>query len=180
MDLETVFSTLVTSDRDPGRVENEFAETVSAIIKYVGMTTRTMENILSLLRLPQKISDAVKTGAIPVSQGYILAVNLENPGLMTVFESILANPVTNKRLTELLKKAAQADTATPEEAPSLFHAGQTLTNRLEDGKVRYDLIELENLRLFFLSVIEVIDRAKAGGGTAKEPDPPPGKKKLIA
>ena len=183
MDLETVFSTLVTYDRDAERVENEFAETVSAIIKYVGMTTRTMENILSLLRLPQKISDAVQTGAVPVSQGYILAADLENLGLMTVFESILANPVTNKRLTELLKKAAQADTATPEEAPSPFQsvytAGQTLTNRLEDGKVRYDLIELENLRLFFLSVIEVIDRAKAGGGTAKEPEPPPDKKKRI-
>jgi len=67
MDLETVFSTLVTYDRDPGRVENEIAETVSAIIKYVGMTTRTMENIMSLLTLPQKIRDAVKTGAVPVS-----------------------------------------------------------------------------------------------------------------
>lgn len=40
-------------------------------------------------------------------------------------------------------------------------------------KVRYDLTELENLRLLFLSVIEVIERAKTGGGTAKEPDPPP-------
>jgi hypothetical protein len=55
-----------------------------------------------------------------------------------------------------------------------------LTKRLEDGKVRYDLVELENLRLFFLSVIEVIDRTKADGGTAKEPEPPPDKKKLIA
>jgi hypothetical protein len=147
------------------------------------MTTRTIENILSLLTLPQEIRDSVKTGAVPVSQGYILAANLDNPGLMTVFESILANPVTNKRLTELLKKAAQADTSPPEEAPSPFQsvytAGETLTKRLEDGKVRYDLIELENLRLFFVSVIEVIDRAKAGGGTAKEPEPSPGKKKRI-
>jgi len=57
---------------------------------------------------------------------------------------------------------------------------KTLTNRLEDGKVRYDLVEMENLRLFFLSVIEVIDRARAGGGTAKEPEPPPGKKMSLA
>lgn len=40
------------------------------------------------------------------SQGYIFAANLENPGLMTVFESVPANLVTNKRLTELLEKAA--------------------------------------------------------------------------
>jgi len=70
------------------------------------------------------------------------------------------------------------------EPPSPFQpvytAGQTLTNRMEDGKVRYDLIELENLHLFFLSVIEVIDRAKAGGGTAREPDPPPGTKMNLA
>ena len=33
---------------------------------------------------------------------------------------------------------------------------------MEDGKVRYDLVELENVRLFFLSVIELIDRAKVG------------------
>ena len=184
MDLETVFSTLVTYDRDPERVENEFAATVAAIMNYVGMKTRSIENILSLLRLPTEIGDAVKTGAVPVSQGYILAANLDNPGLMSVFESILANPVTNKRLTELLKKAAQADTATPEEAPSpfqsVYNAGQTLTKRLEDGKVSYDLVELENLRLFFVSVIEVIERAKAGGGTAKEPEPPPAKKKILA
>lgn len=184
MDLATVCSTLITYGRDPERVENGFAETVSAISKIAGTTPRTIQNLLSLLILPQKISDAIKTGAVPVSQGYILAANLENPGLMTVFESILANPVTNKRLTELLKKAAQADTATPEEAPSPFQsvytAAHTLTNRLEDGKVRYDLIELENLHLFFLSVIEVIERAKAGGGTAKEPEPPPGKKLNLA
>ena len=184
MDMETVFSTLVTYDRDPERVENEFAATVAAIMNYAGMKTRTIENILLLLRLPNEISDAVKTGAIPVSQGYILAANLNNPGLMTVFESILENPVTNKRLTELLKKATQTDTDTPTEAPSPFQsvytAGETLTKHLEDGKVRYDLVELENLRLFFLSVIEVIDRAKAGGGTAKEPEPPPGKKKSLA
>jgi ParB family transcriptional regulator, chromosome partitioning protein len=180
MELEAVFSTLVTCDRDPARVENEFAETVSAISKYVGMTTRTIENLLSLLTLPQEICDAVKTGAVPVSQGYILAANVENPGLMAVFESILANPVTNKRLTELLKKAGQTDPPAPTEPTSPFRpvyvAAQKLANCLENGEFRYDLAELENLRLFFLSVIEVIERAKAGGGTAKEPELPPEKK----
>jgi hypothetical protein len=115
-------------------------------------------------------------GVVPVSQGYILAANLEHPGLMTVFEGILADPVTNIRLTELLKKAAEAGTAPPAEAPSPFRsiytAGETLTNRLLDGKVRYDINELENLHLYFLSVIEVIERAKAGGWTAKAPEPP--------
>jgi hypothetical protein len=38
----------------------------------------------------------------------------------------------------------------------------------------------EMLRLFFVSVIEVIERAKTGGGTAKEPEPSPAKKKRLA
>jgi hypothetical protein len=63
---------------------------------------------------------------------------------------------------------------------SVYAAGGTLTKRLEDGKVRYDLAELENLRLFFLSVIEMIEKVKAGSGTAKEPDPLPAGKRRIA
>ena len=184
MDLDAVMNNLILYDRADQRVPDEVVATVATISKIAGIKTRTLQNVMSLLRLPQKIGDAVKTGAVPVSQGYILAADLENPGLMSVFESILENPVTNKRLTELLKKAAQAGTATPEETPSSFQsvytAGQTLTNRLEDGKVSYDLVELENLRLFFISLIEVIERAKAGGGTAKEPEPPPAKKKILS
>jgi ParB family chromosome partitioning protein len=183
MDLDAIMNNLILYDRADQRVPDEVVATVATISKIAGIKTRTIQNVLLLLRLPPKISDAVKTGAVPVSQGYILAANLENPGLMTVFESILENPVTNKRLTELLKKAAQADTAPPEEAPSPFQsvytAAQTLTNRLADGKVLYDLVELENLRLLFVSVIEVIEKAKAGGGTAKEPEPSPAKKKRI-
>jgi len=184
MDTDGIINELISLRRDEKRVANEFALTVSAIAKIAGISTATMQNLLSLLTLPLQIRDAVKTGAVPVSQGYILAANLSNPGLMSVFESILENPVTNKRLTELLKKAAQANTETPAEPPSPFQsvytAGQTLTNRLLDGKVRYDLAELENLHMYFLSVIEVIDKAKAGGGTAKEPEPTPAKKRLLA
>ena len=105
MDLDAVMNNLILYDRADQRVPDEVVATVATISKIAGIKTRTLQNILSLLRLPQKIGDAVKTGAVPVSQGYILAADLENPGLMSVFESILENPVTNKRLTELLKKA---------------------------------------------------------------------------
>jgi uncharacterized ParB-like nuclease family protein len=180
LDLDGVINNLILYGREDQRVTDEVVATVATISKIAGMKTRTLQNVISLLRLPQEIGDAVKTGAVPVSQGYILATNLENPGLMTVFEDILANPVTNTRLTELLKKADQADPPAPAESASPFRsvytAGQTLSNRLLDGKVRYDLTELENLHLYFLSLIEVIEKAKVGGGTAKEPEPPPEKK----
>ena len=117
------------------------------------------------------------------SQGYIFDANLENPGLMTVFESVLANPVTNKRLAELLKKAAQGDAEPTEEVPapfkSLYGTIQTTTNRLESGKVIYDVIELENLLLQLRSLIDLVERAKAGGGTAAEATPPAGGKKPV-
>ena len=41
---------------------------------------------------------------------------------MTVFESVLANPVTNRRLTELLKKAAEGGEAQAEDAPAPFNS----------------------------------------------------------
>jgi hypothetical protein len=177
MDLDGVINNLILYDRADQRLPDEVVATVATISRIAGMKTRTLQNVISLLRLPQEIRDAVKTGAVPVSQGYILAANLENPGLMTVFGGILANPVTNRRLTELLKKADQADAPAPTEPASPFRpvytAAQKLANCLENGEFRYDLDELENLRLFFLSMIEVIERAKAGGGTAKEPDSPP-------
>jgi ParB-like chromosome segregation protein Spo0J len=180
LDLDGVINNLILYERADQRLPDEVVETVSTISKITGATSRSIQNILLLLRLPQEIRDAVKTGAIHISQGYLLAANLENPGLMAVFESILANPVTNKRLTELLKKADQADAPAPTEPASPFRyvytAAQKLANCLENGEFRYDLDELENLRLFFLSVIEVIDRAKAGGGTAKESDTPPEEK----
>lgn len=185
MDLDGVINCLILCDRADQRVPDEVVATVATISKISGMKTRTLQNIILLLRLPEEIKDAVRTEAVSVSQGYILAANLDNPGLMTVFESILEHPVTNDRLKELLKKTAQADATAPADPPSPFQpiytAGQALTKRLEDGKVRYDLIELENLRLFFLSMAEMLDRAKAGGGTLKEPDPSAGgKKKRIA
>jgi hypothetical protein len=90
-------------------------------------------------------------GEIGVSQGYLFAANLENPGLMTIFESVLANPVTNRRLTELLIKATEGGEARAEEAPAPFNSLhgtiRTAVNRMESGKVRYDVIARENLLL---------------------------------
>jgi hypothetical protein len=86
-------------------VPGDIVETVSTISKIAGTKARSIENLLSLLKLSLEIRESVKKGEIGISQGYLFAANFENPGLMTVFEGVLANPVTNRRLTELLKKA---------------------------------------------------------------------------
>jgi hypothetical protein len=92
MDLGGVTSALLTYDRDQGRVKNAFAETVSAIIKSFGKTTRSIENWLSLLKLPAEFQSALKEGTLPVSQGYIFASNLDNPSLMKIFNDVLEKP----------------------------------------------------------------------------------------
>ncbi|MCX5820009.1 MAG: ParB/RepB/Spo0J family partition protein [Deltaproteobacteria bacterium] len=185
MDLDQMSTVLMQYKLDPARVENEYGPTVGPIVKLAGVSISSMQNLLSLLRLPPEIRDSVKKGEIGVSQGYLFAANLENPGLMTVFEGVLANPVTNKRLTELLKKAAEGGEAQAEEAPapfnSLYGTIRTAVNSLESGKVRYDVIELENLLLQLKSLIYTVEKAKAGGGTAAEPTPPAaGKKPVLA
>jgi ParB family chromosome partitioning protein len=80
MAVSTVMNDLILHERADQRVSNEVVETVSTISKITGITPRSIQIILSLLILPPKIRDAVKTGAVPVSQGYILAANLVNPG----------------------------------------------------------------------------------------------------
>jgi ParB family chromosome partitioning protein len=185
MDLDQVSTVLLQYKVDPARVENEYGTTVGPIVKWSGVSISSMQNLLSLLKLPLEIRDSVKKGAIGVSQGYIFADNLENPGLMTVFENVLANLVTNRRLTELLKKATEGGEAQAEDAPapfnSLYGTIRTAVNRLESGKVRYGVIELENLLLQLKSLIYTVEKAKAGGGTAAEPTPPAaGKKPVLA
>jgi ParB-like chromosome segregation protein Spo0J len=185
MDLDAVMNDLILYDREDQRVPGEIVATVATISKIAGIKARSIQNVLSLLRLPPEIQDSVKKGEIGVSQGYLFAANLENPGLMTVFESVLANPVTNKRLTELLKKAAEGGEAQAEEVPapfnSLYGTIRTAVNRLESGKVLYDVIELENLLLQLKSLIYTVEKAKAGGGTAAEPTlPAAGKKPILA
>jgi hypothetical protein len=185
MDLDAIMNDLILYDREDQRVPGDIVATVATISKIAGIKARSIQNVLSLLRLPPEIQDSVKKGAIGVSQGYLFAANLENPGLMTVFESVLASPVTNRRLTELLKKAAEGGEAQTEEAPapfnSLYGTIRTAVNRLESGKVLYDVIELENLLLQLKSLIYTVEKAKAGGGTAAEPTPPAaGKKPILA
>jgi len=108
MDLGWIINALLNYDRDPGRVKNEFAETVSAIIKSFGKTTRSIENWLSLLKLSAEVQSALKAGRLPVSQGYIFTANLDNPSLMKIFDNVLEKPVTNNQLKMKIVAASQA------------------------------------------------------------------------
>jgi hypothetical protein len=91
----------MTYDRDPERVENEFAASLAAISKIRGKSIRSMINGFSLLTLPRPFQVALKEGKIGLSQGYLFAANLDNPKLHEILEAILKKPVTYEELKHL-------------------------------------------------------------------------------
>lgn len=102
-EFDQILNNIISYGIDPTKVENAFASTLDAVVKHAGKSIVSIRNILTLLKLPKEIQEAVRKGLIGVSQGYIFAANLENPGLMEVFNTILEKPVTNATLTSMLK-----------------------------------------------------------------------------
>ena len=78
MDLDAVMNDLILYDREDQRVPGDIVATVATISKIAGIKARSIQNLLSLLRLPPEIRDSVKKGAIGVSQGYLFAANLDH------------------------------------------------------------------------------------------------------
>ena len=107
---------------------NEFVETVSVITKSYVKTTRSIQNTLSLLKLPEEIQEAVKTGRIGVSQGYIFADNLGSPALLQIFNDALNKPMPNNTLKMAFVTAAQAGKAKTAKKPQPV---QTLRNNIK-------------------------------------------------
>ena len=98
IDMEGIINSIMTYERDPGRVKNEFTANFAVITKITGKSTRSMTNLFSLLTLPPSIRTAVKEGKISLSQGYLFAANLNNPKLPEIFQSVLNHPVTYEEL----------------------------------------------------------------------------------
>jgi ParB family chromosome partitioning protein len=147
IDAAGMINLIITYERDPGRVEKGFAETVSAILKITGKTIRSMQNLLSLLTLPQSFQAAIKEGKIGVTEGYIFAANLDNPKLYEIFEDILKRPVTNEELRKRLAEAAGKGKATTPKAPfSGFYSNiKTVKTAFDKGKASYTKADIEKL-----------------------------------
>jgi len=95
-------SDLVSYDRRPEDLSKEIADTVSAIAKISAKSTRTALRTISLLKLPPEIQAEIRSGNLPVSQGYLFAANLDCPDRMNIFATIIQKPVTNAALNNLL------------------------------------------------------------------------------
>jgi ParB-like chromosome segregation protein Spo0J len=102
MDLDAVINGLILYNRDQSRVENEFVTTVITTAQLSGKSVITLNRAFTLLKLPGEILTAVKEGQITVSQGYIFAANLDNPGLTETFNAAITTPMTNAALENKL------------------------------------------------------------------------------
>jgi hypothetical protein len=91
----------MTYDRDPNRVESEFAASLAANSKITCKSIRSMINYFSLPTLPKRFQAALKEGRIGLSQGCLFAANLDNPKLYEIYEAILKRPVTYEELKHL-------------------------------------------------------------------------------
>ena len=86
-DLEGVMSELMKVMREPEYASREFIETVSMTLEISGKTAKTLYNGLSLLKNPPEIQSAIQAGNLPVSQGYLFAVNLDCLDIMKAVNS---------------------------------------------------------------------------------------------
>jgi len=71
-------------ERDPGRVDTVSSQAASALAAISGKSMTSLRRQLSFLKLPEAIQQALRSGAIGVTQGYLLAAEIDNPGLMEV------------------------------------------------------------------------------------------------
>ena len=147
-------------DRDPLRVDLESSRTATAIAETTGRSFTSIRRYLSLLSLPREIQDALRYGKIPLSHAYLFAAELDNPGLMTIFKSLLEKPLTYEALKRRLNEARkqEADQAGTVKADTVSGYRRSFKNirvslQLQKGKLTdeqadtllTDLRELQSL-----------------------------------
>ena len=67
--------------RAPEYTSGEVVATFATTLEIVGKSIKTMFNGPSLLKLSPEIQAEIRSGTLPVSQGYLFAANLDCPDL---------------------------------------------------------------------------------------------------
>lgn len=75
-----------------------FVETVSTLERISGKTSRSIQNYLRLLLLPDVIKRAVIEEKISVSKGYIFAQYINHPEMLPIFQMSLQRLMSNRTL----------------------------------------------------------------------------------
>lgn len=70
--LDDIINTLVLHTHQSNRLGNEIVEKISTLERMTGKTSRTIQNMISILKLPTIAQKAIANGKISLSQGYLL------------------------------------------------------------------------------------------------------------
>jgi ParB family transcriptional regulator, chromosome partitioning protein len=100
--VDGVMAELVNIQRRPEDVLEEIAFTLNAISQISAKSYPTLFRTISLLKLSPEIQAEIRSGNLPVSQGYLFAANLDCPDLMKIFTDIMKTPVTYITLERML------------------------------------------------------------------------------
>jgi hypothetical protein len=177
--VDGVMSELVRYNRKPETLSEEIVTTVVTISKITVKSITTLHSALSLLKLVPKFQDAIVSGKLPVSRGYLFAANLGSPDFFTIFDEIMETPVTNVKLEKMLiayKKAKPKSTSKPmpikkkvavlQNAKSYF---EKKTGMYAKSDIKTFLDELRNLVSFIEKQVETAPEIVS----VKQPDKKP-------
>lgn len=185
-DLDFAMNAFITMDRDPARLDQEAAATVAAIQKISGKSNTSMKRRFSLLKLPEEIQNALREGALGVSQGYIFAANLDHPYLMDIFqEAINEVGFTNAELEKALKKGRKPATESVRKRPfSLYRRSvQSMRSNIEEQADAFKKSDLEALLSDLRALVALVEgrlpEALDDGGPAAETPAESKKKKPV-
>ena len=155
---------------------------MTTIQKISGKSLTSLRRSCSLLKLPEEIQNALREGAIGVSQGYIFAANLDHPYLMDIFQKTVGEGFTNDGLEKELKKGRMPATteSVRKRSFSLYRRSvQSVRTSIEEQGDAFKESDLEallnDLRELVALVEGRIPEALDDGGPAAEAP----KKKLV-
>jgi ParB-like chromosome segregation protein Spo0J len=118
--LDEAINQFITFERGPERVSPDVADSLSAIAKFTGKSARSLQRSVAFLALPEEIREALRTGRLLVTQGYLFADHLDNPELLQIFRNLLSAPVTNEKLKMQLEAYAKRRVRYPPKGASPF------------------------------------------------------------
>ncbi len=105
--MDEIINACITWTRDPERLPIDVASTVDTTSNLTGKSISSLRRAFETLRLPEELREALRTGQIGVTQGYIFCEFLDNPELLSIFRSLLAAPVANEKLRAQLEAYAR-------------------------------------------------------------------------
>jgi ParB-like chromosome segregation protein Spo0J len=179
MTSDAIASALITAERDPSRLDGDFAGTVTAIQNISGKSISSIRRSLSLLNLPEDMQDAVKRDRINVSLGYIFAANLDNPALRDVFNACLEKPMTQaaveSKLAAAVKGASATRKATSTPLLKFAYSMKSIKTTLAKNAGNYKQADLEKLRDDLKSLTDLVEQQLSGAQQAATPAKKSGK-----